>query len=93
LNEVFFKNVIIALALMMTAQTTSRIHVIKRNSRWAVKKQGNARASRVFDTKEEAVKSAKRYKAQGYDLIVHHKDGSVEQWEVAEPAPRYGNQK
>jgi hypothetical protein len=46
---------------------------------WAVKGAGNERATRRFDTKEEAEKfgreTAKRQKSE---LIVHGKDGSIQ---------------
>lgn len=58
---------------------TSRTHIIKRDSGWAVKKEGAQKATRVFKTKEEAVKSAKQQTSG--DIVIHEKDGSVQKWE------------
>lgn len=58
-----------------------RTHVVKRDSGWAVKKEGTQRASRVFKTKEEAVKGAQKYKKSGSDVVIHKKDGSIQKWE------------
>jgi hypothetical protein len=56
-------------------------HVIKRESGWALKKQGAQKASRIYPTKEEAVKDAKKLKRQGHDVFIHREDGSIEKWQ------------
>jgi uncharacterized protein YdaT len=58
-----------------------RAHVIKRENGWAIKKQGASRASRVFQSKEEAVKDAQKLKRSGHDLVIHNRDGSIQRWE------------
>jgi hypothetical protein len=61
-----------------------RVHIISRyNGGWAVKKQGAARALKVFPTKEEAVIGSSPYLQLGYDLVIHRKDGSVELYKKA----------
>jgi uncharacterized protein YdaT len=69
---------------MSTTKSTSnrrnRTHIIKRGSGWAVKQEGKQRASRVYKTKEEAIKSAQEHRKHGSDIVVHRKDGSVEKW-------------
>ncbi len=64
-------------------KTTSvkRIHIVKRDYGWAVKKEGKKRASKVYKTKEEAVKGAQKHKKNGNDVVVHTKDGSIQRWE------------
>lgn len=57
-----------------------RTHVVKRESGWAVKKEGNIRASKVCKTKDEAVNFAKNAKKSNSDLVIHKKDGSIEKW-------------
>lgn len=57
-----------------------RAHVIKRESGWAVKKQGAERASKVYGTKEGAVKGSEKLRKEGHDVVVHRKDGSIENW-------------
>jgi hypothetical protein len=59
---------------------TKRVHVIKRDSGWAVKKQGAERASKIYGTKEAAVKGTEKLKQAGHDIVVHKKDGSIAEW-------------
>ena len=63
------------------ASTSKRAHVIKRESGWAVKKQGAQKASKVYTTKEAAVKGAQKLKKEGHDVVIHKKDGSIEKWQ------------
>lgn len=58
-----------------------RVHVIKRGEKWAVKKQGNIKASGVYDTQREATSVARSYKKSGYDIIIHNRDGTIKKWE------------
>jgi hypothetical protein len=60
-----------------------RIHVISRNDGWAVKKEGSSRASKIYSTKNAAVKGARKT-SKGHDVVVHKKDGSIEKWYRAE---------
>ena len=60
-------------------------HVIKKKSSWAVLKHMASRASKIYDSKAEAVKNARKLKSSGYDIIIHKKDGSVEKWETSNP--------
>jgi hypothetical protein len=57
------------------------VHVISRKDGWAVKREGNTRASRVFDRKEAAVEGPKKLSKGISDVIVHKKDGSIQRWE------------
>ena len=56
------------------------IHVIKRGKRWAIRKYGASRALKLYDEKVDAILAASKIWEQGYDLVVHRKDGSVEYW-------------
>jgi len=58
-------------------------HVIKRESNWAVYKDGATRASKIYDSKAEAVKNARKLKISGHDVAIHRKDGSVEKLEAS----------
>jgi hypothetical protein len=49
------------------SHSSKRIHVISRNGAWAVKKEGNLKASKVYSTKAAAIKGAKR-SSKGYLL-------------------------
>ena len=61
----------------------SRVHIIKRGEGWAVKKEGNQIASRVFKSKTEAVKDSQIYSSRGFDVVVHRADGTIEKWDKA----------
>lgn len=58
-----------------------RVHIISRKDGWAIKKEGKARASKIYDNKNSAVSSAKKLREKGHDVIVHKKDGSIQKWE------------
>lgn len=60
--------------------TKKRVHVIKRTDGWVVKKEGAERASRKYNTKQEAVESTKNYRDKGHDIVIHKKDGTIEKW-------------
>ena len=64
-----------------SSTSSKRVHVISRSSGWAVKKEGTARAAKVYSKKESAVKGAKRSVSRGTDIVVHRKDGSIQKWE------------
>ena len=65
-----------------------RIHVIARNEGWAVKREGNTRASKIYHTKDEAVQNARQI-AKGHDVVIHRRDGSVQKWERVYPSDRF----
>lgn len=55
-------------------------HVVPREDRWAVLPQGSEKATKLFDTKEEAFEAAqKTAKRKETILIVHRKDGTVQE--------------
>ena len=60
-----------------------RVHVISRQDGWAVKKEGNSRATKIYTDKEEAVQDASKLKKDGCDVVIHKKDGSIQKWEKA----------
>ena len=68
---------------------TKRVHVMKRGTGWAIKKQGASRASRVYDSKQEAIEAGRRFKRLGYDLVIHKKDGSIQRLEKSQKEPTY----
>jgi hypothetical protein len=60
-----------------------RAHVIKRESGWAVKKEGNLKATKVYKTQDAAIKGAQKLRSSGHDVIVHGRDGSIKNWQKA----------
>ena len=66
---------------MTKKSSPNRTHVVKRDTGWAVKKEGAQKASKVYETKKEAVKGAEKHKESGSDIIIHKRDGSIQKWE------------
>jgi hypothetical protein len=58
------------------------VHVISRKDGWAVKKEGNSKAAKIYGTKSAAEKSAIKI-SEGGDVVVHRRDGSVQKWKRA----------
>lgn len=58
-----------------------RAHVIKRDNGWALKKEGNLKATKVYKTQGDAVKDAQKLRSDGHDIIIHKKDGSIYDWQ------------
>lgn len=56
------------------------VHVVFRleTKDWAAKKEGNQKASKVFDTKKEAEQAGRELaKSEKSELIIHNKDGKI----------------
>lgn len=71
--------------------TIKRVHIISRyNGGWAILKQGASRALKVYPTKEDAVIGSYPFLQLGYDLVIHRKDGSVEQFKKADETDLVG---
>ena len=64
------------MAKKSTSSNSKKVHVISRNGGWAVKKEGNSRASKIYSTKDATVTGA-RSSSKGSDVVVHKKDGSI----------------
>ncbi len=60
------------------ADNGERIHIVSSGEKWAVKKEGAARATRVLSSKKEAVKVAKTIALNGStrSIISHKRDGT-----------------
>jgi uncharacterized protein YdaT len=61
--------------------TENKLHVLPRDNGWAIKREGNSRASRIFDTKRGAVAKAKNMAAHDGYVYVHNKDGAIQRVE------------
>ncbi len=54
-------------------------HVVPSSSGWSVKKSGASRASKNFNTKEEAVKYGREMsKSEKTELYIHKKNGMIQ---------------
>ena len=70
------------MATKSQATSCKKVHVISRKDGWAVKKEGNSKASNIYGTKSAAEKSAIKI-SEGGDVVVHRRDGSVQKWKRA----------
>ena len=53
-------------------------HVVKHHDGWAVKGEGNERATKVTITQQEAINSAREIaKNQESELFIHGRDGKI----------------
>ncbi len=72
--------------LRLIAAEQNRVHVIPSDDRWAVKREGLSRASRVLGNKSKAIEIARELaRKDSMEVIVHGSDGSVVQRERATP--------
>ncbi|WP_179006765.1 DUF2188 domain-containing protein [Winogradskyella forsetii] len=69
--------------MAIAAKTNShRVHVTTRGTAsWAIKKEGNIKASNTYTTLEEAIDAAKTLveKGQASKVVVHNKEGKIVQ--------------
>jgi len=67
--------------------TENRWHVIPDENRWVVLRERAHRATRVFHTRIEAVALARSLaQKSGGELIIHRKDGTMQERQVADQA-------
>lgn len=53
-------------------------HVVPHGDKWAVRSEGSARFTSVFDTKQEAIDSAREIaRRSGAEFLVHGRNGQV----------------
>jgi len=57
--------------------TRDVFHVVPNGDGWAVKKEGNERASSTHDTQRNAIESARQMAKEGDDIVIHRADGSI----------------
>lgn len=56
-----------------------RVHVIPSGDKWAVKREGTAKASKLYLKKKAAVKGARSLaRSRAGRVIVHGKDGTIQ---------------
>jgi uncharacterized protein YdaT len=55
-----------------------RVHVVPHTDGWAVKKEGNSRATSIHDTQKEAQQAAIPIAKQGHtEVVTHGRDGRI----------------
>lgn len=53
-------------------------HVVKKDDRWAVKGEGNSRATSLHDTQKDAIAAGKKIaRNQQAELFIHGTDGKI----------------
>ncbi len=53
-------------------------HVVPHNGDWAVKGEGNGKATSVHDTQQQAIDAARTIaQNQGSELLIHGRDGQI----------------
>ncbi len=53
-------------------------HVLPHGGKWAVKGDGNRRATKVAETQKQALKVAREIaRKQGSDVVIHGRDGRI----------------
>jgi hypothetical protein len=53
-------------------------HVVPHHGKWAVKGAGNSRATKVHDTQQEAIDTAREIaRNQGGELLIHGRNGQI----------------
>jgi hypothetical protein len=55
----------------------SVLHVVPHNNEWAVKREGNERASSTHPTQKEAIDAARELAKELDDIVVHRPDGTI----------------
>jgi len=53
------------------------LHVVPQEENWAVKREGNERASSVNSTQKEAIDSARGLAHEGDSIVIHRPDGTI----------------
>ncbi len=53
-------------------------HVVPRNGKWAVRKSGSSKATKIFETQKQAISEGRRLaKSQHTELYIHGRNGRV----------------
>jgi len=53
-------------------------HVVRHGNKWAVQSEGSAKFTSVFDTKQEAIDSAREIaRRSGAQLLIHGRTGQI----------------
>jgi len=55
----------------------SVLHVVPHENTWAVKREGNERASSTHPTQKEAIESARELAKELDDIVIHRADGTI----------------
>lgn len=64
----------------VSTSNSKRVHIISRKQYWAVKKECASRASKIYSDKDTAIKGAEKLRSAGHDVVVHKKDGTIQEW-------------
>ena len=57
-----------------------RYNIISRGESWALKREGASRATKIYKEKADAKNGAKQFRNRGCDIVVHKRNGLIEEW-------------
>lgn len=54
------------------------VHIVQRDNGWGTLREGGQRATQVFDTQVQAIRSGRQMARQGQgELVIHGQDGRI----------------
>ena len=73
---------------MQAVPSNGEFHVIPSNGGWAVKREGTAKASKIYDSRGNAIHAARdRAERSRTTVVVHGRDGTVRRTYAGDPRP------
>jgi len=66
--------------------TKDTLHVVPNDGSWAVKREGNERASSTHKTQREAIDAARDLATEGDELVIHRADGAIREHTTYTPS-------
>jgi len=71
--------------------TKDTLHVVPHDGSWAVKREGNERASSTHKTQREAIDAARELATEGDELVIHRPDGAIREQTTYTPSAASSN--
>ena len=64
------------------------LHVVPRDRKWAVRRTGSGRVTKIFDTRKEAIARGRQIaRNEGTELYIHDRDGRIRERDSYERNP------
>lgn len=56
----------------------NNVHIVRRGDQWGALREGGERASRLFDTQQQAIDAGRQMATQGQgELLIHGENGRI----------------